>query len=112
MTPRRRAGYENQSYSRQVGCCVIMEEKNNTPYAFKQLLYSHTYRKKKKKGIFDLSRFYASDSPYSTQKQTRIMAPFASILKRKQAYTQVFSGHDALTQSRPRVQCVHRGMVL
>ena len=48
--------------------------------------YVHTHKEKKKKerkkkkeeGIFDLSRFYASDSSYSTQKQTRIMAPFAS----------------------------------
>ena len=61
---------------------MIMEEKNNTPCAFKQLLCSYTLKKKKKKkrekkGIFDLSRFYASDSSYSTQKQT-IMAPFAS----------------------------------
>ena len=52
-----------------------MEEKNNASCAFKQLLCSHTSRKK---GIFDLLRFYASDSSYSTQKQTRIMAPFAS----------------------------------
>ena len=49
-----------------------MEEKNNT-----LCFYIHTHKEKKKK-IFDLSRFYASDSPYSTQKQTRIMAPFAS----------------------------------
>ena len=38
--------------------------------------YVHTHEEKKKE-IFDLSRFYASDSSYSTQKQTR-MAPFAS----------------------------------
>ena len=51
---------------------MIMEEKNSTPCAFKQLLCSHTLKKN------DLSRFYASDSSYSIQKQTRIMAPLAS----------------------------------
>ena len=40
--------------------------------------YVHTHREKRKEKIFDLLRFYASDSSYSTQKQTRIMAPFAS----------------------------------
>ena len=35
-------------------------------------------KKEEKNRIFDLLRFYASDSSYSTQKQTRIMAPFAS----------------------------------
>ena len=109
MTPRRRAGYENQSYSRQVGCCVIMEQKNNTLCAFKQLLCSHTWRKK---GIFDLSRFYASNSSYSTQKQTRIMASFASHTEAQTRVHTLFSGHDALTLSRPRVQCVQRGTVL
>ena len=53
---------------------MIIEEKNNTPCAFKQLLRK---KRKRKKGIFDLLRFYASDSSYSTQKQTRIMAHFA-----------------------------------
>ena len=46
MTPRRRAGYENQSYSGQVGCCVIMEEKNNTPCAFNNF-YVHTHKEKR-----------------------------------------------------------------
>ena len=35
-------------------------------------------KKRKEEGIFDLSRFNASDSSYSTQKQTTMMAPFAS----------------------------------
>ena len=51
---------------------MIIEEKNNISCAFKQLLCSHI----KKKGIFDLSRFYARDNSYNIQKQTRIMAPF------------------------------------
>ena len=59
--------------------CVIMEEKNNTPCVLNNF-YVHTHKKKKekKKEIFNLSRFYASDSVYSTQKQIKIMAPFAS----------------------------------
>ena len=32
------------NYYRQVGCCVIMKEKNNTPCAFKQPLCSYTLK--------------------------------------------------------------------
>ena len=57
--------------------------------------YVHTHKKKikKKKSL----RFNASDSSYSTQKQTRIMAPFASHYWSVSKHTRtLFLGHDAL----------------
>ena len=56
-----------------------MEEKNNMHKTEKTTTTTTTTTKQNKK--IDLSRFYASDNSYSTQKQTRIMAPLASRTK-------------------------------
>ena len=56
----------------------IMEKKITHPVLLNNFYVDTYVTHKEKERIFDLSRFYASDSSYNKQKQTRIMAPFAS----------------------------------